>query len=60
MEELCEADVCEADVHPFEQFKSTMRKLVTVSKADLDEQLKRHAETTHKQRPGRKPKRSKQ
>jgi len=46
-------------VHPFQQFKATMRKLVKVSKADLDEQLKRHAETTHKQRPGRKPKNKK-
>jgi hypothetical protein len=46
----------ESDVHPFEQFKATMRKLVTVSKADLEAQLKRHAATTHKQRPGRKPK----
>ena len=26
----------ERDAHPFEQFKATMRKLVTVSKADLD------------------------
>jgi hypothetical protein len=45
----------ETDVHPFEQFKETMRKLVTVSKADLDAQLIRHAQTTHKKRPGRKP-----
>jgi len=42
--------------HPFEQFKETMRKLVKVSKADLDVELKRHAETTHKKRPGPKPK----
>jgi hypothetical protein len=49
----------EPDVHPFDQFRETMRKLIKVSKADLDEQLKRHAETTHKQRPGPKPKRRK-
>jgi len=36
-----------------------MRKLVKVSKTDLDAQLKRHAETTYKQRPGPKPKRRK-
>jgi hypothetical protein len=52
MEELSET----LEVHPFEQFKETMRKLVTVSKSDLDAQLKRHAETTHRKRPGRKPK----
>jgi hypothetical protein len=52
-------EIRKSEVHPFEQFKATMRKLVTVSKADLDEQLKRHTETTHKQRPGRKPKRRK-
>jgi hypothetical protein len=49
----------ESDVHPFEQFKATMLKLVTVSKKDLDAQLKLHAETTHKKRPGPKPKRLK-
>jgi hypothetical protein len=53
-------DIRETDVHPFDQFKETMRKLVTVSKSDLDEQLKHHAETTTKKRPGPKPKRSKQ
>jgi hypothetical protein len=29
----------ETDVHPFEQFKAAMRKLGTVSKADLDGEL---------------------
>jgi hypothetical protein len=47
----------ESELHPFDQFKETMRKLVTVSKADLDAKLKHHAETTHKRRPGPKPKR---
>jgi hypothetical protein len=50
-------EIREAEAHPFEQFKATMRKLMTVSKSDLDAQLKRHSETTHKKRPGRKPKR---
>ncbi len=50
----------ETDTHPFDQFKVAMRKLVTISKSDLDEQLKRHDETTHKKRPGPKPKRQKQ
>lgn len=45
------------ELHPFERFKQTMRKLVKVSKADLDAQLKHHAETTHKNRPGPKPRR---
>jgi hypothetical protein len=46
-------------IHPFKQFKDTMQKLVKISKSDLDEQLKHHAETTHKQRPGPKPRRKK-
>jgi hypothetical protein len=31
-----EPQVRESELHPFEQFKATMRKLVKVSKADLD------------------------
>jgi hypothetical protein len=42
--------------HPFEQFKATMRKLATVSKADLDASLKSHRETKTKRNPGPKPK----
>ena len=49
----------ESDVHPFEQFKETMRKLVTVSKADLDAQLKEHNATKPERRAGRKPTRRK-
>ncbi|MGH9619614.1 MAG: hypothetical protein ACRD45_07905 [Bryobacteraceae bacterium] len=46
----------ETELHPFEQFKATMRKLVKVSKAQLDEELKRHNETKPQRRAGRKPK----
>jgi hypothetical protein len=46
----------ESAVHPFERFKETMRKLVTVSKADLDAQLKEHDRTKPERRAGRKPK----
>jgi hypothetical protein len=42
--------------HPFEQFKATMRKLVKVSKADLDAELRKHNETKPERRAGRKPK----
>jgi hypothetical protein len=49
----------ETDVHPFEQFKATMRKLVTVSKADLDARLKAYNETKPERKAGRKPKRDK-
>lgn len=42
--------------HPFEQFKATMRKLVKVSKADLDAQLKKHNETKPERKAGRKAK----
>lgn len=45
----------ESDVHPFEQFKATMQKLMTVSKADLDAKLKEHNETKPERRAGRKP-----
>lgn len=48
-------EVRESEVHPFEQFKATMRKLVTVSKAELDEKLKTHNETKPKRLAGRKP-----
>jgi hypothetical protein len=40
--------------HPFEQFKATMRKLVTISKADLDEQLRKHNATKPERKAGRK------
>src|SRR5437763_296801 len=40
--------------HPFEQFKATMRKLVKVSKAQLDEQLKEHDRTKPERRAGQK------
>jgi len=49
----------ESEPHPFEQFKDTMRKLVTVSKKDLDAQLKRHNETKPERKAGRKRKASK-
>jgi len=42
--------------HPFEQFKETMRKLVKVSKADLDARLKEHDATKPERKAGRKPK----
>jgi hypothetical protein len=41
--------------HPFEQFKTTMRKLVKVSKADLDAALKEHDRTKPERKAGRKP-----
>jgi hypothetical protein len=44
------------ELHPFEQFKATMRKLATVSKADLIATLKDHQETKTKRNPGPKPK----
>jgi hypothetical protein len=44
----------ETDVHPFEQFKATMRKLMTVSKADLDAKLKEHNETKPERKSVRK------
>ena len=50
----------ESDIHPFERFKETMRKLVTVSKADLDAKLKEHNETKPERRAGRKPARRKE
>lgn len=50
----------ETESHPFEQFKATMRKLVTVSKADLDARLKEHNETKPERRAGRKPARRKE
>ena len=46
----------ERDAHPFEQFKATMRKLVTVSKADLDAALKKDDETKPERKAGRKRK----
>jgi hypothetical protein len=49
----------DSDIHPFEQFKATMRKLVTVSKADLDASLKKHNEIKPERRAGRKPTRRK-
>jgi hypothetical protein len=42
--------------HPFEQFKETMRKLVKVSKADLDAKLKEHNATKPERKAGRRPK----
>ena len=44
--------------HPFEQFKATMRKLVTVSKTDLDEQLRKHNTEKPERKAGRKSKKS--
>lgn len=44
----------ESEVHPFEQFKATMRKLVTVTKEQLNEQLKEHERTKPERRAGRK------
>ena len=44
----------ESDIHPFEQFKVATRKLVTVSKAELDAKLKEHNETKTERRAGRK------
>jgi hypothetical protein len=46
----------EPELHPFDQFKETMRKLVTVSKADLDAKLKEHQATKPERKAGRKPK----
>jgi hypothetical protein len=46
----------ESEVHPFEQFKATMRKLVTVTKQQLDEQLREHQRTKPERKAGRKPK----
>jgi hypothetical protein len=43
-----------SEPHPFEQFKESMRKLVKVSKADLDAQLKKHNETKPERKAGRK------
>jgi hypothetical protein len=54
-----ESQVRADERHPFEQFKATMRKLVKVSKAQLDEQLREHNETKPERRAGRKPKRRK-
>jgi len=45
----------EPEPHPFEQFKATMRKLVKVSKANLDEQLKKHNAAKPERKAGRKP-----
>jgi hypothetical protein len=42
--------------HPFEQFKETMRKLVKVSKADLDARLKEHDATKPERKAGRQRK----
>ncbi len=53
-------EAVEPEVHPFEQFKATMRKLVTVSKADLDAALKEHQATKPERRAGRKPARRKE
>jgi hypothetical protein len=47
-------EVRKSEVHPFEQFKATMRKLVKVSKAELDAKLKEHNETKPERRAGRK------
>jgi hypothetical protein len=52
-------EVRNSDIHPFEQFKATMRKLVKVSKADLDAKLKEHNETKPERSAGRKPTRRK-
>jgi hypothetical protein len=52
---MLEPETNTAEIHPFEQFKATMRKLATVSKSDLDAQLKHHATTKTKQTPGPKP-----
>jgi hypothetical protein len=49
----------ETEVHPSEQFKATMRKLVTVSNADLDARPREHNETKPERRAGRKPARRK-
>jgi len=54
------SELRESDPHPFEQFKATMRKLVTISKADLDAKLKEHNETKPEWRAGRKPARRKE
>jgi len=45
----------DSETHPFEQFKATMRKLVKVSKANLDEQLKKHNAAKPERKAGRKP-----
>lgn len=44
----------ETDVQRFEQFKATMRKLRTVSKADLEPRLKEHNDTKPESKAGRK------
>jgi len=47
---------CNEEQHPFEQFKTTMRKLVTVTKEQLDEQLREHNRTKPERKAGRKRK----
>ena len=49
----------EKQPHPFEQFKATMRKLVKVPKAELDEKLTAHNEQKPERHAGRKPARGK-
>lgn len=51
-----EVKVRNKEPHPFDQFKAAMRKLVQVSKAELDEKRKAHDETKPKRLAGRKPK----
>lgn len=47
------------DVQAFEQFKTTMRKLFSVSKADLDARLKENKKLKAERRADSKPTRRK-
>jgi hypothetical protein len=51
-----ELQACDKEPHPFEHFKAVMRELATVSKAQLDAQLRKHNESKPKRRAGRKAK----
>lgn len=53
---MAKPQVQEKELQPFEHFKATMRKLVKVSKADLDAALKEHQATKPERKAGRKRK----
>jgi len=49
-----EPEVKVNEPHPFEQFKATMRRLVTVTKEQLNEKLHQHEQTKPERKAGRK------
>jgi hypothetical protein len=54
-----EPEIRNEELHAFEKFKATMKKLVNVPKAELDAKLKEHNEQKPERRAGRKPTRRK-